>query len=132
MRRQAASILFLFMVSMVCLGILSRAVDGTGIALVATERMQEKTLSETVYPSCVPSTAVYSDGARTYVYVLDERSGLLGPEQIVRKVDVAPVASDGAWTALSDGALSARQDVVVRSDRTLSENDRVRRSHAEP
>lgn len=166
MKRRVAAALLAFVVMMVCFGILSRAVDDTSVALVATEHLSTQVIeretddeeahsnaaegdagrgsgnAEAVdttegvgvailgtspeYTACVPLLAVHRDGAQSFVYVIAEQSGFLGIELVARKVNVTVLDSGKDYAALSDGAISSQQDVIVRSDRVLADGSKVR------
>lgn len=148
MRRRAALALAAFAMAMACFGILARAVDGAGIALVKTAGASAQTIDDTAadangergaasgsgaapsatdYASCIPIEALHQEGPSLYfVYVLEERSGFLGTEWAVRKAYVSVLDTGGGFAALADGALSAQQQVVVRSNRVIEDGDRAR------
>ena len=128
MRRSALAALLAFAVAMACFGILSSAVHENGVARVkAVEPSQRAMPSGVERRTCVPLEALHADGPSDfYVFVLEERGGLSGPEQVARKVSVSVAETDEGFAALDDGSLSSRQRVVARADKVLADGDRTR------
>jgi hypothetical protein len=86
----------------------------------------EIVLASTGYLKCLPAESIYLEGSRSYVYVVTEVSSLTGTELGVQKVYVAVLDSDQVIVALDDSSVTREQMVVVRSDRVISEDTRVR------
>ena len=109
---------------------LSANVDAEGV----TDGMTGKatiTLSTNDYTACLPLAALHQDGLSQYfVYVLEDKDGFLGTEQVARAASVTVLDTGGGYAALSDGALSFQQQVIVRSDRVIAEGDKVRPADA--
>ncbi|WP_139652632.1 hypothetical protein [Raoultibacter phocaeensis] len=126
MKRKAACALYAFLVSMICFGILARAVADTGVVLVATEKPSAQIIDDKTYRSCVPLEALHFEGNQAYVYVASEQQGFSGTELVARKTGVTVLRTGPDCAALADGALSSQQDVVARADRLLAEGSKVR------
>ena len=72
-----------------------------------------------VYALLVPNAALGRDSQGPFVWVLKERSGVLGSESYVIKSNVVTEDSDDFMTAISSG-LDPTEKVVVRSTKPLS------------
>lgn len=92
---------------------------GTG----ATMEVQKKSAP---YSSCVQLSALYKDNNQYYVLVVQEAETILGIELTVQRVDVTVLDKNAQYAALSDGVITADQDLVVSSDKVLEAGDRVR------
>lgn len=84
------------------------------------------TLSSSDYSCCVPKEAIYQEGDIFYVYVVEEKQGFFGSEESLRRVTVNVLETMNGYAALSDESLSSQQQIVIRSDRVLNENSKVR------
>ena len=77
------------------------------------------------YHTIIPLSALREDSDGKFVFILEERSGALGTQQIVRRVDVTVQESNSTHAAVS-GAFSDWEKLVERGDRELKNGDRVR------
>ena len=89
------------------------------IATLKVEKASKK------YDTCVPLTALHSDGNKYYVYVINEKDTILGTETAVDKVQVEILDKNNEQAAI-DGAFSWDQKFVLTSSKTLRDGDRVR------
>ena len=89
------------------------------IATLKVEKASKK------YDTCVPVTALHSDGDKYYVYVINEKDTILGTETAVDKVQVEILDKNNEQAAI-DGAFSWDQKFVLTSSKTLRDGDRVR------
>ena len=80
--------------------------------------------SET-YQNCLPLTALRSDSAGDHVFVLSRQSSVLGTEWVIARVDITVKERD-SQTMYVDGALTYSDQVVISSNKIISEGDRVR------
>jgi exonuclease VII small subunit len=80
--------------------------------------------SET-YQNCLPLTALRSDSAGDHVFVLRRQSSVLGTEWVIARVDITVKERD-SQTMYVDGALTYSDQVVISSNKIISEGDRVR------
>lgn len=109
---------------------LSANVDAEGVTAGMTCAVTVD-LSSSEYATCLPLEALHQEGpSRFSVYVVEDREGFLGTEQVARSVSVTVLDTGDGYAALADGALSARQQVVVRSDKVIAESDKVRAADA--
>jgi len=77
------------------------------------------------YNTVIPLSALREDTDGKFVFILEERSGALGTQQIVRRIDVTVQESNSTKAAVS-GAFSSWEKLVERGDRELKNGDRVR------
>ena len=77
------------------------------------------------YNTVVPLSALREDADGKFVFVLEEQSGALGTQQIVRRIDVTVQESNAAQAAVS-GAFSSWEKLIERGDRELKNGNRVR------
>lgn len=89
------------------------------IATLKVEKASKK------YDTCVPLTALHSDGDKYYVYVINEKDTILGTETAVDKVQVEILDKNNEQVAI-DGTFSWDQKFVLTSSKTLRDGDRVR------
>lgn len=77
-------------------------------------------------PFCLPASAVYKENNRNYVYVLNERQGILGMEYYVEQVNVQVRDENESWTAVDTTALNAESRIIVSSTDEIKKGDVVR------
>lgn len=92
------------------------------IGMIATLKVEKASKK---YDTCVPLTALHSDGDKYYVYVINEKDTILGTETAVDKVQVEILDKNNEQAAI-DGAFSWDQKFVLTSSKTLRDGDRVR------
>ncbi len=70
------------------------------------------------YRLCLPADVLHRDARGTFVYVIEERQGVLGNTCVAIKRRVDVLASDDALAAV-EGNLTAIDQVISASDREL-------------
>ena len=80
--------------------------------------------SET-YQNCIPLTALRSDSGGDHIFVLRRQSSVLGTEWVIARVDITVKERD-SQTMYVEGALTYSDQVVINSNKIISEGDRVR------
>lgn len=78
------------------------------------------------YRSCISPSAIYTANDRSYVYVLKEREGILGPEFYVEEVNVKILDQNENWAAIESAALDSESKIVISSDKEFKKGDVVR------
>ncbi|MCL1795485.1 MAG: hypothetical protein FWG37_01200 [Clostridia bacterium] len=73
----------------------------------------------------IPRSALRHDSDGDFVFVVTQQEGALGARRSVRRVNVYVLDQDSGRAAVQ-GGLTQRDVVVERSDRSLSDGDRVR------
>jgi len=77
------------------------------------------------YEMCLPLSALRSDNSGYFLLIVEQRSTVLGVENVVVRVPVAIVASDSESAAVQ-GPVSRSSRVVTASSKAVSEGDRIR------
>lgn len=79
------------------------------------------------YAACVPAGCVHSDGqGGNYVYVAEEREGILGTEWKVRKVFVTILDCTDSVVAVESAEISTDTRIIVDAAKELNDGDVVR------
>lgn len=79
------------------------------------------------YGICVPLAALrQGDGDSYYILVVTEKETVLGEELTAKKVDVKVEKRDGEYAAVSDGSLGRNDKIIIDSNKTVEDGDRVR------
>lgn len=79
------------------------------------------------YSTCVPLAALrQGDNNKYYVLAVSEKETVLGTEKVSRKVEVEIEKKDNEFAALKEGALSRTEQVIIGSNKTVEDGDRVR------
>ncbi len=76
---------------------------------------------------CVTPAAVYEEGAKSYVYVVRERDGILGQEYYAEQVNVRILDKNESWVAV-EGALDQDSVIIASSTRELKNGEVIRLS----
>lgn len=77
------------------------------------------------YPCCVTPSAVHTDNARKFVYVVKEREGILGMEYYVEQITVTVKDENENWVAV-EGALDADSKIISASTKEIKNGEVVR------
>lgn len=79
------------------------------------------------YGACVPIAALrQGEGSDYYILVITEKETVLGEELIAKKIDVKVDKKDGEFAAINDGLIGRSDKVIVDSNKTVEDGDRVR------
>ena len=79
------------------------------------------------YGTCIPLAALRQvDGDSYYILVVTEKETVLGEELTAKKVDVKVEKRDGEYAAVSDGSLGRNDKIIIDSNKTVEDGDRVR------
>ena len=84
-------------------------------------------LSRANYDFSVPISAVHSDNLGYFLHVMEQRSTILGLQNVVVRVNVTIVAADDMMVSVR-GPVSRGSQVIVSSNRAISVGDRIRES----
>lgn len=77
------------------------------------------------YDLCVPISALHEDSTGKYVFIMEERSGVLGKEQVAVRISVTLLDKNSEKAAV-EGALYRDSRVITSSAKPIGENDKVR------
>lgn len=78
------------------------------------------------YQTCIPLSALNEEQGRYFVYVAEEEESVMGKEMVVRKVNVTVIEKNESYAALTEGALTSDQKIIVNSNKEIQEGSRVR------
>ena len=79
------------------------------------------------YGTCVPLSALrQGEGSDYYVLVVTEKETVLGEELTAKKVDVKVEKRDGEYAAVTEGSLGRNDKIIIDSNKTIEDGDRVR------
>lgn len=82
--------------------------------------------SET-FSCCIPLDALHQDAnQRKYVYIVSERSGILGTELAAEMVYVKVLDQNDTYAAVEEGVISRETELIVSSTETLEDKDVIR------
>lgn len=79
------------------------------------------------YPSCISLLALHEENGRNFVYVVNEREGILGTEYYVEEITVS-VADKNDNLAAIEGAVSEESRIIDSSTKEIKKGDVVRLS----
>ena len=91
--------------------------------------MGELIISSTAkkYGTCVPLAALrQGENNNYYVLAVSEKETVLGTEKVAKKIEVRVEKKDGEFAAISDGTIARNEQVIVGSNKTVEDGDRVR------
>jgi multidrug efflux pump subunit AcrA (membrane-fusion protein) len=95
-----------------------KLVHGQKVDVDAVKRSEE-------YPCIVPASSIVELNGESYIFVLEERNGILGTENYVKEVKVIPQDSNGLDTAISV-TLDTNEKVVKYTTKALSDGLQVK------
>ena len=79
------------------------------------------------YQVCVPLEALHQEGQdKYYILVVGEEETILGTEKVAIRVDVSIADKNDTYAALEEGTISNSQKIIISSNKTIKEGDRVR------
>ena len=79
------------------------------------------------YDVIVPLEAIHQDSKSYYVLVLGKKNTILGVQQIASKVSVTILDKNGLKVALEDSILSSDDEIILTSNKSIGDGDRVRK-----
>lgn len=77
------------------------------------------------YPCCVSLLALHTENDRNFVYVVNEREGILGTEYYVEEIIVSVVDKNDKLAAV-EGALTDESRIIESSTKEIKKGDVVR------
>ncbi len=79
------------------------------------------------FSCCIPLNALYEDANhRKFVYVVSERSGILGTELAAEMVYVKVLDQNDSYAAIEEGIISRETELIVSSTEVLEDKDVIR------
>jgi multidrug efflux pump subunit AcrA (membrane-fusion protein) len=82
-------------------------------------------ISRASYDFTVPVSALRTDNAGNFLYVVTQRSTVLGLQNVVTRVNVTIIAADNTTVSVS-GPVHRNSQVISASSKAITEGDRVR------
>jgi len=82
-------------------------------------------LSRASFDFSVPISALHSDNGGYFLLVMEQRSTVMGLQNVVVRANVSIIASDNEMVSVA-GAVSRNCQVITSSNRTISVGDRIR------
>ena len=79
------------------------------------------------YDVIVPLEAIHQDSKAYYVLVIGKKNTILGVKQIASKVSVTISDKNGLKVALEDSILSPDDEIILTSNKSIGDGDRVRK-----
>ncbi len=79
------------------------------------------------YPVCVSLLALHAENDRNFVYVVNEREGILGTEYYVEEITVSVVDKNDKFAAI-EGAVNDESRIIESSTKEIKKGDVVRLS----
>ena len=79
------------------------------------------------YDVIVPLEAIHQDSKAYYVLVIGKKNTILGVKQIASKVSVTISDKNGLKAALEDSILSPDDEIILTSNKSIGDGDRVRK-----
>ncbi len=97
--------------------------EGTGMPGLSGKFTCSKTGDR--QPCCISLLALHSDNGRNFVYVVNEREGILGTEYYVEEINVIVIDKNDRLAAI-EGAVTAESRIVESSTKEIQKGDVVR------
>ena len=71
------------------------------------------------YSSCVPLSALHSDGDKYYVLMFEEKETVLGTENVAKRADITIKDKDGMYVALDENIILTSDEVITSSNKKI-------------
>ncbi len=99
--------------------------DGVG-TIGQSGSFQAETQSET-FSCCIPVNALREDAShRKFVYIVSEKSGILGKELAAEKIYVKVLDQNENYAAIEEGVIDRETELIVTSTENLEDRDVIR------
>lgn len=79
------------------------------------------------YDTVVPLEAIHQDSKAYYVLVIEKKNTILGVKDIASKISVKILDKNGLKAAIEDSTLSLDDEIIVTSNKSIGDGDRVRK-----
>lgn len=97
-----------------------------GVARGWTEGIMNVSVTSQVYDFVIPRQALHNDGVTNYIYILEEKAGILGNEIIVRRLVVRLLDQNEDRAAIAEDILQSNMMIVTDSDKALENGSAVK------
>lgn len=85
-----------------------------------------KTEQGELHSVTVPAEAIYEESKNYYVYVLKERTGILGKEYYVEKIKVTIADKNDKYAAIEEGSIHADMKIVISTTKEIGQGKNVK------
>lgn len=91
-----------------------------------TEGSMEINYVSQIYDSVIGIEALRNDGNMNFIYIMEEKQGILGTELSVRKLDIRVLEKSSEQAAIAEELLDGDTKIVTDSDKELQDGCTVR------
>lgn len=99
--------------------------EGTG-TMGESGTFHVETRTET-YNCCIPINALYEDAShRNFVYIVSERSGILGKELTAEQIFVKVLDQNEGYAAIEEGVIDSETEVILSSTEAIEDRAVIR------
>ena len=85
-----------------------------------------KTEQGELHSVTLPAEAIYEESKNYYVYVLKERTGILGKEYYVEKIKVTIRDKNDKYAAIEEGSIHADMKIVISTTKEIEQGRNVK------
>ena len=97
-----------------------------GVAQGRTEGVMNLSVTSEVYDFVIPGQALHSDGDTNFIYILEEKAGILGTQLTARRLVVRLLDRNENRAAIAEDILQSDMMIVTDSDKALENGVTVR------
>jgi hypothetical protein len=95
-------------------------------AQIGTSVTAQRTVQGDLQTLIIPIDAIHEENNATYLYILNEKSGILGSEYYVEKIKVQVSDKNDTYAAIESGVISSDTEVIIYSSKELEQGEVVR------
>lgn len=77
------------------------------------------------YSDCLPISAIHEDLNGYYVFILEEKKGILGSEEIATAVKIDIIDRNFSMVAIKEQLLLKNEKIIIEINKTIKNGDRV-------
>ena len=99
-----------------------------GVLEPGTSAQIEIVQKSSQYSAVIPVQALYEEQSGYYVLLLREQQGVMGKELVAERIEVQVLDKNSTNVAIQEGLLTAEQEIIRASSRSIGDGSRVRRA----
>ena len=99
-----------------------------GVLEPGTSAQIEIVQKSSQYSAVIPVQALYEEQSGYYVLLLREQQGVMGQELVAERIEVQVLDKNSTNAAIQEGLLTAEQEIIRVSSRSIGDGSRVRRA----
>lgn len=99
-----------------------------GVLEPGTSAQIEIVQKSSQYSAVIPVQALYEEQSGYYVLLLREQQGVMGQELVAERIEVQVLDKNSTNVAIQEGLLTAEQEIICVSSRSIGDGSRVRRA----